>query len=122
MPFSHQIAHEVGKMWTKAAGPIHYSEIEDHIKAEVSESAQFYPELVDAAQAKAALTPLEVRQVVNIMRQIGDTSHLGPTAVVVSDDITYGMLRMLGILIEDVYAVQVFRRMDDAERWLGWKT
>jgi hypothetical protein len=121
MPFSHQIDHDAGKMWTKVVGPIHYSDIVEHLKAEVGEAGQIYPEIIDATQAKAAFTPVEARQVVNTVRQIGEKSMLGPTAVVVSDDITYGMLRMLSILLEDVCAIQVFRQMDEAERWLGWK-
>ena len=122
MPFSHRIDHDARKMWTQVVGPIHFSDIVEHLKAEVGESGQTYPEMVDATQAKAVFTPVEARQVVNNMRQIGEKSKLGPTAVVVSDDITYGMLRMLSILLEDVCAIQVFRQKDEAERWLGWKS
>lgn len=122
MSFSHQIDHEAKRTVTEVVGPIYYSEIVDHLKAEVRESGQAYPELIDATQAKAAFTPLEVRQVVNTLRQISTTKPLGPTAVVVSDDITYGMLRMMSILVEDVCAIQVFRQMDDAKKWLGWKS
>src|SRR4051794_22358486 len=121
MSFSHRIDHDAGKMWAKVVGPIHFSDIVDHLKAEVGESGQAYPEMIDATQATAVFTSVEARQVVNTVRQIGEKSKLGPTAVVVSDDITYGMLRMLSILLEDVCSVQVFRQMDDAERWLGWK-
>jgi hypothetical protein len=64
------------------------------------------------------VTPAEVRDVVDHLRQLSLDETLGPTAVVVSSDVAFGMLRMLEILIEDVVVIRPFREYDDAVKWL----
>jgi len=43
---------------------------------------------------------------------------LGPTAVVVSSEFGFGMIRMLEILLEEVCIVKPFHDYDAAEQWL----
>lgn len=54
----------------------------------------------------------------DIRRHLGQQGVLGPTAIVVADDVTYGMLRMLQTLVEDVCLVWPFRSFPEAEAWL----
>jgi hypothetical protein len=46
--------------------------------------------------------------------------ELGPTAIVTTDDVLYGMARMYSILAEGVGAAsEVFRDVESATRWLN---
>jgi hypothetical protein len=75
-------------------------------------------ELIDGREARLNLTPDEVRDIVDLLRKLGEKSALGPTAVLVNNDFSYGMMRMLQILVEDVCDVVPFRTRDQAEAWL----
>jgi hypothetical protein len=48
------------------------------------------------------------------LRWLGERTHLGPTAVLVSNDFQFGMVRM----VEDVCLVRPFREKLSAEIWL----
>jgi hypothetical protein len=43
---------------------------------------------------------------------------LGPTAVVVSSTVAFGMMRMLETLASSACAIRPFLDIDDAKRWL----
>ncbi|HZE18882.1 MAG TPA: hypothetical protein VE402_02060, partial [Candidatus Angelobacter sp.] len=57
--------------------------------------------------------------IVETLRRLGRKGALGPTAVLVSNDVTYGMLRMIETLVGDVAAVRPFRERAEAEKWLA---
>ena len=57
--------------------------------------------------------------IADVLRRLAINSRIGSTAIIVDSDVEYGMLRMLGILIEDVCRVQPFRRQEEAEKWLA---
>ena len=65
------------------------------------------------------MTPEEIRLIVDLVRAEARRKVLGPTAVVVSTDVAFGMLRMLEQLVEDVALIRPFR--DDAAEveWLA---
>ncbi len=75
-------------------------------------------EFIDAARATADLSSNDVRAIVERLRQLGRLHALGPTTVVVGDDVSYGILRMLEVLVEDVCDVRPFRDRAEAEAWL----
>ncbi len=81
-----------------------------------------YPELVDARGAGIEFTPSEVREVVELLRQLGTESRLGPTAVLVSSDAAFGIIRMLEMLVEDVCEIKPFRDEPEARAWLATKS
>ncbi|HWB58166.1 MAG TPA: STAS/SEC14 domain-containing protein [Chthoniobacteraceae bacterium] len=118
MGFSYEIDHEKGCMYTHVSGPITYKDLVDHMTCEVRDQGQVYPELFDAREATAAFSSDEVRRFIEFLKNLASKSRLGPTAVVVSDDLTYGMFRMLGTLMDDVCKIHPFRNMDEAKQWL----
>jgi hypothetical protein len=120
MGFSYEIDHEKKCMITRVSGPITYKDLMEHMTAEVRDQGHAYPELFDAREAKAEFTSDEVRQFIAFLKHLGKSSRLGPTAVVVSDDLTYGMFRMMGILLDDACVVQPFRDLEEAKKWLHW--
>ena len=121
MPIKLSIDH-VGKTATASAiGSIHVNEIREHLDGERVRGGLPYREFIDATRARADLSAKETRDLVELLRRLGRRGALGPTAVVVSDDLTYGMLRMLQALLGDVAEVRPFREGQEAEarEWLA---
>ena len=108
-----------GVLAVLAEGPVDFEEIRAHVLEERAHRALGHRELIDARRAMPAVTAADVRRVVTLVRAEAQRVALGPTAVVVSNDIAYGMLRMLEILVEDVAAIRPFRDYREAVKWLG---
>jgi hypothetical protein len=68
-----------------------------------------YRQVIDAAGATIAFSPSDVRATVAILKGYGQEAVLGPTAIVVGNDLAFGMFRMLSILLEGVCELQPFR-------------
>lgn len=103
---------------TKFTGLITVDEIRAHLELESQDGLLGHPEIIDVTSAQVTLTPAEVRDIVELVRQHARTHALGPAAVLVKDEFSYGMARMLEILIEDLCDVRPFRSMAQAEAWL----
>ena len=67
-----------------------------------------------------AFDAADARSLIDTVRVIAREINFGPTAVIVADDTTYGMLRMLETLLEGVCDVRPFRdaERNAAEQWL----
>jgi hypothetical protein len=106
-------------MYTVADGPITMDDIRKHLTREHRDKGLAYRELIEASRATAAFSSSDVRTTVEILRAYGREGILGPTAIVVGNDLAYGMIRMLSILLEGVCALQPFRTRQEAEQWLA---
>ncbi|MGV1099470.1 hypothetical protein ACUUL3_08670 [Thiovibrio sp. JS02] len=73
--------------------------------------------MIDARAATPNWSSAEAREIVKLLTTFGRESKLGPTAVVISGDLAFGMLRMLEIMLEDVCIVRPFHDYDAAEQW-----
>jgi hypothetical protein len=74
--------------------------------------------LIDARHAIVKLSSSDVHEIVELLRSLARSRRLGRTAVVVSTDVAYGIMKMLQILVEDVCVVQPFRDLTAATLWL----
>ena len=119
MPIVLSVNHERKEVEAVATGPIHYPEVEHHLCTERYVGGLAYREFIDARGAGVLFTPAEIRQIVALLRRLGQESKLGPTAVLVSTDVAFGLMRMLEILVEDVAAVRPFRDEREARAWLA---
>jgi len=121
MPVKLTIDHVGRTANAVAIGPIAVEDIREHLDGERVRGGLPYREFIDATRAKAAFGPADARTIVEMLRTLGREKALGPTAVVVSDDVSYGMLRMLGILLEDIAEVRPFRAGEEleAQKWLA---
>jgi hypothetical protein len=111
--------HARRRLFVKAEGPITLDHIRAHIEEERLGAGLSYSELMDVRGCSPAISADEVRMLVQLLRRLGEKSHLGPTAVIVDTDFAYGMLRMLEILIDDVCHIRPFRKEKEAEQWLA---
>jgi hypothetical protein len=120
--FSHTVDTERNEVTTVAEGTVTLDEVRAHLHREKSDSALPYRELIDARNAVVRLSSSELQQIVELLRSLARSRRLGPTAVVVSTDVAYGILTMLQILVEDVCVVQPFRDLAAATLWLNGET
>ncbi len=119
MPVTHVVNHEERETCAIAYGPIGMEDIRKHLSDELRDNGLVYRELIDASRATPAFSASDVRTIVEILRGYSETRVLGPTAIIVGNDVSYGMIRMLAILLEGICAVQPFRTRQEAEEWLG---
>ena len=118
MPITCSIDHDRRYMVAIASGPIAWEEVRSHLLVERFEGGLSYSELIDARAATPTWSSGQAREIVELLTTFSRKSALGPTAVVVSSDIAFGMLRMLEILLVDICIVKPFRDYEAAEQWL----
>jgi len=119
MPMTYVVDHERREVYTTAEGPVTLDDVRKHLAGEHGDEALAYCELIDATRATAAFSSSDVRAIVEILRARGREGRLGPTAIVVGNDLTYGVLRMLAILLDDVCALEPFRTRQEAMQFLA---
>lgn len=119
MPLTFSFAPASRRVDTTANGPVTLAEIVTHLERQRADGVLGCPEYIDASRATAAFTPSDVRHLVDILQELRRASPLGPVAVLVADDLSFGMVRMLGILIEEVCDIRPFRDHVAAAVWLS---
>ena len=118
MGFINRIDHVGQLMFATAEGSVTLADIRDHLAVERREGGLQYKELIDARQASPAVSGADVRSIVSWLDAFAREHLLGPTAVVVSTPVAFGMLRMLGFLSEDFCTIRPFLDLAEAEKWL----
>jgi len=118
MAITSSIDHDRRYMEATASGTVTWEEVRAHLLEERCQRGLSYAELIDGRSATPAWSSAQAREVVVLLTTLGRESRLGPTAVVVSDDYSFGMMRMLEILLEEVCIVRPFRDYDAAQQWL----
>ena len=118
MPITHTIDPEQGRLSATASGCVTLADILHHLNEERLAAGLGFAEVIDGRTGTVAFSPDDVRKLVDVLRDLGTRQSLGPTAVVVSSDYAFGMMRLLEMLLDDVCRVRPFRDPADAERWL----
>ncbi|HVN31723.1 MAG TPA: hypothetical protein VMT45_07020 [Thermoanaerobaculaceae bacterium] len=95
----------------RATGSVTVAKVGAHFEEEQAARGLSYGELIDGRDAHAIFRSAEVREIAYLFRSQGKTENLGPTAVLVSSELGFGMMRMLGLLLDDVCAVRPFYRL-----------
>lgn len=114
------VDHQTQRTTVTAKGSITRMDIEAHLVEESGLSGLAYRELIDASGATANFDATDARKLVGVVRHLASQGPFGPTAIIVSDDVSFGMIRMLGTLLDDVCALRPFRVNEraEAEQWL----
>ena len=122
MPIQYSIDRN-NRLLTRADGVVTFDEINAHLDLEQLNRDLDRSELIDARDATTDLMPAQVRQLVLRAADMLRVVKLGPTAIVTTDDVLYGMARMYSVLAETVGArTEVFRDLESAARWLDQVT
>jgi hypothetical protein len=116
---SHTVDAARNEVTTTAEGTVTLEEVRAHLSREKGDFALPYRELIDAREAVVRLSSSELQEIVRLLRTLARSHRLGRTAVVVSTDVAYGIMRVFQVLVEDVCEVQPFRDLTAAALWLN---
>lgn len=119
MPISYRIDETRRRLYTRAEGLVTFAEMRAHVNTELSDEAAAYGELIDCSHATTNVTPAEIRRLAMERKKVGARQRRpGPVAVVATDNLFFGMLRIYDALTETIRPLQVFRNPQEAEKWL----
>jgi len=119
MPITYTIDRARRWLFTVAEGSVTFSDIIAHLEKERDDNGLPFAELIDATRAAVAFNTTDVRRIVDRLRNLGRNNALGPTAILTGDDVSYGIMRMLEIMVADVCDIRPFRNRGKAEEWLN---
>src|SRR5512144_535155 len=106
MPIQVVVDHESMEVKTMATGPIVMADIQDHMVQERKEDGLANRELVDASGAEPLMSATDARATVELPKTLARQGMLGPTAVIVPNEVGYGLVRMVEILLDGVAEVR----------------
>jgi hypothetical protein len=120
MPIHFHYDRDVDILFTRAEGLLTVDEILRHLNKERNAKGIAHPEVFDATRASTEATGEQVRVVLQRMIDMRCQGVFGPTAVITTNDVVFGMARMLAILceLEGGPQIQVFRTFDEGLDWL----
>src|SRR5580698_1982773 len=121
MPIRFTYDQQRAILFTTAEGLVTLAEIESHLDQESKARALGCPEIFDASTATTNLTSDDVRSLVRQLLVHKANTHFGPTAFIATNDLLFGMARMISIVSElhGGPKIEVFRTLDAALGWLG---
>lgn len=119
--FNTTIDRERNRLRTEIVGRIELPQVEEYVARKVGEGIMPFAELLDARLASTAVSAHDIHHLVDVVRRLASATSFGQVAVVVADNVTYGMARMMSTLIEGTVSIQPFHEIEKAEEWLGWK-
>ena len=106
------------RIYSKAVGLVTFDDLLSHMRAEIGPDVAGYSEVFDTSGATTSLTVEQVRRLADERRQIAQAQTGGPVAVVATNDLFFGMLRMFDMLTETIRPLRVFRDIKSAEQWI----
>jgi hypothetical protein len=129
VPISFTYDRQLGILFTTAEGLISFAEMQRHLDDEGAAKALGYREIVDACAASTNITSEEARELARRLEALKRTGPFGRTAVVTTNDVVFGMVRMLSILSElwpgpdgadslGAPRIEAFRSFADGLEWL----
>jgi CheY-like chemotaxis protein len=105
---------------TVASGSLAAPDFEAHLRIMRSAGLLGYPQLIDALQAEVRLSESEGREFSELINDLRANNEFARTALVTADDAVYDLARRREIISEaHDPGFRVFRRLDEAERWIG---
>jgi hypothetical protein len=119
MPISYVIDQDLRLIRSRAEGVVSFADLSAHMRTELGSEFSTYPELFDCTQATTDLTAEQVRKLVQSRAEIAKHHKAAPVAIVATNDVLYGMLRMFDALTNELRPIRVFRDMRQAEEWLN---
>jgi hypothetical protein len=121
MPVTLDVDHQQKTTRVTVIGDITIEDVRVHLGEEGERTGLGFRELIDASMATVTFSSEDARRIVEILKKLGGKSALGPTAIIVSDDLTYGMIRMIGSLLDEICEIRAFRIAErhKAEEWLA---
>jgi hypothetical protein len=119
MPIRYSIDPVHHRLLTHADGVVTFHDINAHLDEEQRNRDLNRAELIDARGAIGEFDVDRVKRLVQRGANMLQSVELGPTALVISNDVLFGMARMYSILAEGAgVRAEVFRDPESAITWL----
>jgi hypothetical protein len=120
MPIRFIYNSEMKILFTTAEGVISFEEVQAHLDCEWLAQRVASREFVDASAASTNLTSQEAKKLAARVLEMAKQQEFGPTAIVTSDNVLFGMASMAGIISElrGGPAIGVFRSISEGLSWL----
>ena len=120
MPIIARVEHTSGRLYSRASGILTYEDLRYHLTETRALLARGYPELFDASGAEAEMSIAQIQSLSNMSGEMFGRGELGPTAIVVTGRMLFGMTRMYEKLNADYMSpVHIFLEVPPAEAWLA---
>jgi hypothetical protein len=120
MPIHFTYDPQLMMLLTSAEGLVSFEDIQKHLDKELPAGAIGCREIFDALAASTNLTPEQIREIVGRVRAMMRNGPFGPTAIITTNDLFFGMARMFAIMCElgEGPKVGVFRAVSGGLAWL----
>ena len=121
MPIEHRVDQDRGVIAATFTGPMPLSEVIENIERVLKnlDGQSCKGVLSDVQGLEHQATSDDIKRVSDLIASYSDTVRGLKLALVVSEPVMYGMMRMLQARLDRVpLDVGVFYEMDDAEHWL----
>jgi hypothetical protein len=122
MPVTFAIESESGIIRTRCTGIVTLEDVLAHFRElrETPELPKRLDVLLDMSEMESFPKTDELKSVVNAIGGLEDRLEWGLLAMVASQDVLYGMSRMLEVFVEDHFEKSsVCRELGEAESWLA---
>lgn len=119
MPIRLQIDVTRRRLYTRAEGLVTFAEMRAHVHTDLSPDAAAYSEIIDCTGATTDVTGDEIRKLAKERQTVDEQQRRpGAVAIVATDNVFFGMLRMFDMLTDRVRPIRVFRNVPEAVQWL----
>ena len=120
MPITSRLDQTRKHVTTTVTGAISVNDIVAHFHDARSGQTLPYTEFIDARNVTPPwLSSADLWQAASTVRAFRNDEPLGPRAVLVGNNLTYGLTRMFAHLLGDHFPIQIFRDADQAHAWLA---
>jgi len=107
-----------GILDTTAVGDVNFDEVSNFFDRVRDEPWFPPPSLIDVRQASVDVTGAQIRMIAERFRSFGSVMCRVPVAVLVDSAVSFGLVRMLGLLLDDIAMIRPFRCQEAALAWI----
>jgi hypothetical protein len=111
-----RVDHSNNTLATEVTQLLSFPDFLGHWQKKAREGLLSYGEILDARAAVIAFTAEEIEIIVSMLNALAQASTIGPVAVVVGNNLSFGIIRILGARLEGVCRIEPFREIEKAER------
>ena len=112
------IDHEARRIYSRGDGEITLQILATHMLNRLDPTIAAYGELLDITNATTSMSEQDIHELAALRKTISLPFEAGPTAVVATNQVFYGMFRMYEMITDQIRPIMVFRDIESARKWL----
>jgi hypothetical protein len=119
MPITFVVDQLQRRVHTTVTGDVTSAELMEHFQAVQRAGVLSYPEVVELGNTELpSISVQEIWAAAKMVRGLPSAHGVGPRAVVVANDLQFGLSRVFTSVVEGALPIEIFRERQAAERWL----